>query len=548
MRRLIGSIGNINAETHSYYGTALAAAAYQGKHQIVSLLLDRGADINTIGGRYGTSLGAAIYAGKEENVFLLLGRGANITNALGAAKSRGKEKLVLLLDQEAVINGTTLAKAAYKGKHFLVSSLLDRGADINAVWGGYGTALAAAAYQGNLQIALLLLDRGADINAVGGEYGTALAVAAYRAKEKFMSLLLDRGADINAVGGEYGTALATAAYRGKHQIVSLLLDRGADINLVGGTFGTALGTAVYKGNTEIVSLLLDRGADVMRVGGSYSTTLGVYPSALDAAGRRADQTLLTLLQTAIREQYRTRNPPDLNSDRFGDVIDRPPFPMPYTSRSSALYHILPPSPLDILLPAGLRAGDNITSELADIPCRVLNEEDLFRSLTVLVNLHEDTAHRLAKSQWIRNDIRYFISCDFDFGLAYAAARTAWKGFNEDSADSSVISIQRARWHNYAQILNEARSKAIEIDHSSSGLELIISPYSVMPRRLWDLKSNRVVDFQMLHSAQLPTVTPPTFWAVSHSWTKDMRSVSTTINQHQWPVPLPNSITLDYLRS
>src|SRR5437868_13980172 len=70
----------------------------------------------------------------------------------------------------------------------------------------------------------------------------------------------------------------------------------------------------------------------------------------------------------------------------------------------------------------------------------------------------------------------------------------------------------------------------------------------MPRRLWDLNSNRVVDFQMLHAAQSSIATPPTFWAVSHSWTSDMRPVSTAINQHQWPIPLPNPITLDHLRS
>jgi len=224
--------------------------------------------------------------------------------------------------------------------------------------------------------------------------------------------------------------------------------------------------------------------------------------------------------------------------------------MPYSGPRSTLHAshhkgTLPPNPLDILSSAAFRAGGNITSEQADVPCRGLNEEDLCRSLATLVGLHKDTTQ--VKRQWIRNDVRYFISCNFDFGLAYAAARVAWKHFNEHSVDPNLISMQRAQWHEYAQVLDEARSKAIEIGHSISGQELIISPYSIMPRRVWDLKSNRVVDFRMLHAAQ-SIETPPTFWAVSHSWTSDMHAVSTAINQYQWPVPLPKSISLDHLRS
>ena len=433
-----------------------------------------------------------------------------------------------------------------------ISLLLDRGADINAVGGHYGTPLAAAALSGNKDIVSLLLDRGADINAVGGEYGTPLATAAYSESAEIVSLLLDRGADINAMGGTYGTPLAAAAATGNKDIVFLLLDRGADIDAVGGKYGTSLAAAAFHGSTDTVSILLEHGADIRSVGGSYSTTLGVYPSALDVAhsqGSRADPHLLALLKTAM--EHRNRPKPQPTYTAVNNVISRAPFPMPYTVPDSALCAGHHTSTLSSFknLSTEFHGGDNITSEQADVQCWSLNEEDLWRSLVALIGLNENAIQ--AKLQWIRNDVRYFISCNFDFGLAYAAARVGWKHFNEHSMNCHTISIQRCQWRKHLQLLDERRSKAITIGNPNTGQapqELIILPYSIMPRRLWDLKSNRVVNFQMLHATQSTIKTSPVFWAVSHSWTSNMFPVWTAINQNQWPVLLPKGISLDYLRA
>ena len=437
------------------------------------------------------------------------------SRALTTTASRETDLVPLLPYQGADMGGhygtwdivSLLLNRGAASREERVSQLLDQGADINAVGGYYATALAAAAAADSSHekkdIILLLLDRKADINAVGGYYGTALAAAAAavesREKKDIISLLLDRGADINAKGGYYGTVLATAIatatlYENK-DIVSLLLDRGADINAVNGHYGTALATAASLEKTDIVLLLLHQGAN------------------------------LNLL------------------------LPRSPFSIPYAcpfkyTNESLGSHIIPSSanPVEIL-PISFRTGGNITPAQANVACQSLSEQVLCYSLAALVGLHEHTV--TANKQWIQHDVKYFISCNLDFGLAYSAARVAWKHFNEHSADSSAIPIQRLQWHRNVQLLDERRSKAID---SSSEQELIISPYSVMPRHIWDLKSNRVVDFRMLHAAQSTIETKPTFWAVSHSWTSDMSPVWTRINQYQWPVPLPKGITLDYVRS
>lgn len=191
---------------HSWYTmdvkptSPLCTASSMGRSDILSLLLDRGADINFVGGTQGTALAAAAYGGMHETVLLLL----------------------------------------------------DRGADIDMVGGKHGTALAAAAYKGNKKIVSLLLDRGADIDRASNPWGTALSVAGHShhtARMDVVSVLLDRGADINKY------ALATAACVGNHEIVSLLLDRGADINRVHGPYGTALAAATWWGKKKVIELL-----------------------------------------------------------------------------------------------------------------------------------------------------------------------------------------------------------------------------------------------------------------------------------------------------
>ena len=576
------------------HGTALAEAASCGRKDIVSLLLDRGADVNMVCGVHGTALATAAYTGEKSIVSLLLRRGANINQeggesgtALAAAAFQGKLQIVsLLLGRGADVNtvcgvyGTALAAAAYKGERSIVSLLLKRGANINQVGGEYGTALAAAASQGEIDTVSLLLDKGADVNMVGGMHGTAMAAAAYSGERSIVSLLLDRGANINQVGGKYGTVLAAAAAGWSPHPALLLLDRGADINMVVDEYATALlAAAAFEGITHLVSLLLDRGTDVNMVCSKYGTALAAAISGgrtdiasllLERGANRADVTRVcgsystAIEKPAIEKQTGPRHQlvyPDDNE------ISWPPFPMPYTGQNHhnvTLSLLSSLSSLDILS-TEFCAGGNLTPGQADVPCPKLKEEVLWNSLAALVGLHNDIT--LAKHQWIRYDLCFFVAHNFDLGLAYAAARVAWKYFehSNNSMDPSVIFTRRSRWHRYAQVLEEAQSKVIEIESNqvkstgggkttnrSSSVkiqqELIISPYSVMPRRLWDLKSNRVVDFRMLHAAQPTIETRPTFWAVTHSWTSDMTPVSTAINQFQWPVPLPKGISLESLRS
>ena len=177
--------------------------------------------------------------------------------------------------------------AAFKGYAALVTTLLDAGADIDAIcddetlrdYGQFGeTALIIASWKGHVDIVRLLLDRGADILESGWRDETPLmAASCMEDNVEIVRLLLDRGANvaidhhnvaIDHHNYEGNTALTFASRLGRVEIVRLLLDRGADINFVyphhlpRAEGVTALARASGSGQMETVQLLLDRGADV----------------------------------------------------------------------------------------------------------------------------------------------------------------------------------------------------------------------------------------------------------------------------------------------
>jgi ankyrin repeat protein len=58
--------------------TALYSAAYRGEDDMVQMLIDAGANIDTLGGEYGSAIQAASYRGHDDVVALLIQSGANV--------------------------------------------------------------------------------------------------------------------------------------------------------------------------------------------------------------------------------------------------------------------------------------------------------------------------------------------------------------------------------------------------------------------------------------------------------------------------------------
>ncbi|RPA79943.1 hypothetical protein BJ508DRAFT_362849 [Ascobolus immersus RN42] len=74
--------------------------------------------------------------------------------------------------------------------------------------------------------------------------------------------------------------------------------------------------------------------------------------------------------------------------------------------------------------------------------------------------------------------------------------------------------------------------------------IILNPRRIPPRRIWDLRSNRVIPFdsELLKNAKV--------WAISHSWVDESErtDIATEINNYEWPVPVPKGTSLENIRS
>ncbi len=209
----------------------LDEAAWGGWAAKVTLLLDGGAKIDTWDTKTGaTPLNEAAFKGHISVVELLLARGANanIRDRAGfspvenAVRQHHPEaaRVLLFHDKGRELTNRLLEEAARRGHADTVEMLLDAGADIDARSASGSTALYDAALRGDGAIVSLLVKRGANVNAVETVAGTTplYAAAAFGRQEAVVVLLL-AGADPNLASKE-GISPLHAAESNQHRAIA----------------------------------------------------------------------------------------------------------------------------------------------------------------------------------------------------------------------------------------------------------------------------------------------------------------------------------------
>jgi ankyrin repeat protein len=195
-------------------------------------LLDSRVDINEKGGSYGTALHAICIGGRDWGRRDEHGRFIP-ASPYGALDNEHEELVSLLLNRGADVNlhagalGSCLKAACMRGNLNIVKLLVERGASSDPSHGYHEIPLQAAVSQQHYKVVEYLLDRGADINYCETLY-PALSIAVIRGNLQIAKLLIDRGANVNQLEPRMGQSPLMLARRGRHWgIVKLLLEKGA---------------------------------------------------------------------------------------------------------------------------------------------------------------------------------------------------------------------------------------------------------------------------------------------------------------------------------
>ncbi|MEP7304161.1 MAG: ankyrin repeat domain-containing protein [Acidobacteriota bacterium] len=205
--------------------SALVVSIMNKQYSFAKFLIDRGADVNLVGGYGRTALYAivdirsedysALPARKTEDplptlevIRTLLDRGAHVNAAL-TANLPGRSGMDAG-DTTLSVGTTPLMRAARAGDTAAIRLLLDRGADPKLTTKDGNTALMFAAGVGYR-----------DKNTRGSESDVLAAV----------KIFVEAGLDLTPVNARGETALHGAAERGADTIVSFLVERGAALNV-----------------------------------------------------------------------------------------------------------------------------------------------------------------------------------------------------------------------------------------------------------------------------------------------------------------------------
>ncbi|EHK21289.1 uncharacterized protein TRIVIDRAFT_230926 [Trichoderma virens Gv29-8] len=230
-------------------GAPLIVAAERGNIKTAQMLLKHNADPNIIGPRkFNTPLWfAAVKSAKADLVSLLLDHGADPNHKL--------------INPPLLVEIITASPMRTNNKLAILSCLTkDSTALINIAHAGGMTPLLYAANEGDLDIVKWLLAYGADINATDNQGHSALCYAIAKMHVDVVRELLRWEQKLDILTKSGNTLLDMAI--NNVSVVQMLLDAGVNSEWPNRDNQTAINTAVIMRKTDVVKLLVERGANI----------------------------------------------------------------------------------------------------------------------------------------------------------------------------------------------------------------------------------------------------------------------------------------------
>jgi ankyrin repeat protein len=211
--------------------TAAELASENGKAKIATFISDYKADASILNKvRSGTLDTAQSRYDADED-----GKDEAMVSLHAAVKEGNVEVVQLMLERGADINSrdahnrTPLQRAASSGKLDVARLLVDRGAEVEPPDRRGWTPLHSASRYGHLEISRILVDHGANVNARQSRRSTPLGLSARSGHLGIVKLLLEHGADINARNDKGETPYQVSQRSGSRETIDFLRERSAGI-------------------------------------------------------------------------------------------------------------------------------------------------------------------------------------------------------------------------------------------------------------------------------------------------------------------------------
>ena len=229
--------------------TPLIAAARNGYARIVKVLLDDNADVNATD-KYGRSalLESARFAKDMEVITLLVKRGADI-NAVDNDRN----------------TALSLAAASHLDPVEVVRGLLKLGADSSMKNFDGMTPIQIAASLGRTEMVKVIMraeDEGLDPLLVSRLVAAIVEGDVSRVQSMLKDITAERLTDALGTPRQQCKVLLQASFYGMTEIIEMLIDGGVDINSFNDDRNTALNHAARGNRIEVAKLLIKRGCDV----------------------------------------------------------------------------------------------------------------------------------------------------------------------------------------------------------------------------------------------------------------------------------------------